>query len=192
MQVASRLDSGITALVLGFFAMMWFGWGQADAATALGAALVVGSAAALVVAALGGIRAFRSRRTDGALNEPVARRRYGMVVGIETAACGVGAGLVGLTAGAAYIPVWICAVVGLHFFPLATVLGAPPLRWLGAVVTAVAVGALLVGVSTGVAPSSVTGAGAGLALLAFAILMLARPESPASPRTVSIEPVSAG
>jgi hypothetical protein len=178
--VSSPLDSGITALVLGFFAVMWFGWGQAAASSVLGTALAVGSAASLVVAALGGIRAFRSRRTDGALHEPEARRRYGIVVGIETASCGVGAAVLGLTAGAAYVPVWICAVVGLHFFPLAAVLHAPPLRWLGAVVTAVAVGALLVGVSTGVAPSSVTGAGAGLALLAFATLMLARPASSGS------------
>jgi len=174
-KAASRLDSGITALVLGFFAMMWFSWGQADAPRVLGTALAVGSVVALVVAVMGGIRAVRSRRTDGALNEPTARRQYGLVVGVESGCALVGTAVLGATGVGAYIPVWICAVVGLHFVPLASVLGAPPLRWLGAVVTAVAVGALLVGVSTGVAPGSVTGAGAGVALLAFAGLMLARP-----------------
>ncbi|MEA2717318.1 MAG: hypothetical protein QOI99_1635 [Actinomycetota bacterium] len=175
MESASRLDSGVTALVLGFFAMMWFSWGQADASSVLGTALAVGSVVALVVAAMGGIRAVRFRRTDGALNEPATRHRYGNVVGIESAAGVVGALVLGATGGGAYIPVWICAVVGLHFFPLASVLDARPLRSLGVVVTGVAAGALLVGVFTGVAPSSVTGAGAGLALLAFATLMLARP-----------------
>lgn len=114
MEAASRLDSGVTALVLGLFAMMWFGWGQADASSVVGTALAVGSIVALLVAALGGIRTFRSRRTDGALNEPTAQRQYAMVVGIEAVAAGVGAAALGATAGAAYIPVWICAVVGLH------------------------------------------------------------------------------
>ena len=48
---------------------------------------------------------------------------------------------------------WVCAVVGLHFFPLAPVLGDPALRWLGTAVTAVAVAALLAGLFTGAPPS---------------------------------------
>jgi hypothetical protein len=36
----SRRDAGITALVLGFFASAWFGWGQAEAPAGLGAAIL--------------------------------------------------------------------------------------------------------------------------------------------------------
>ena len=171
-EARSRRDSGLTALILGFFAMAWFGWGQAGASGALSAALAVGSAASLVVALLGALRAFRRPRTEGALHDPAAGRRYGILVGIEFALSGLGAGVLGATGRAASIPVWVCAVVGLHFFPLAAVLGDPALRWLGAALTAVAVAALLAGLFTGVPPSSVTGAGAGVALLAYATLAL--------------------
>jgi hypothetical protein len=165
----------MTALIGGFFALMWFSWGGAEASNTLGAALAVGSFSALVVAALGALRAFRGPRTRGALDDPAARRRYGRVVGIEFALVALVAVALGATGVAAYSPVLICAVVGVHFFPLAPVFLNPALRWLGAAITAVAAAALLVGVLTGVAPGSVTGAGAGLALLAFSILALAHP-----------------
>jgi hypothetical protein len=154
--------------------MAWFGWGQADASGALTRALAAGSAASLIVAVLGAIRAFRRPRTEGALHNPAARRRYGILVGTEFALSGLGAGVLGATGQGAFIPVWVCAVVGLHFFPLAPVLGDSGLRWLGGAVTAVAVAALLAGTFTGVAPSSVTGAGAGVALLAYATLALVK------------------
>ena len=49
-----------------------------------------------------------------------------------------------------WIAVWICFGVGVHFFPLASTLDNRSLRLLGA-------------------PSTVTGAGAGLCLLAFGV-----------------------
>jgi hypothetical protein len=174
MEVRSRMDSGMTALVLGFFAMMWFGWGQADASSGLTGILTIGSGASFVIAVVGAFRVFHSRRTDGALRQPAAQRRYGLIVGIETVLIAVGAVVVGATAGADFIPVWICAVVGLHFFPLAALFG-PALRGLGVAVTGVAVAALVLGALTDIAPSSVTGAGAGLAMLTFATLSLNGP-----------------
>lgn len=134
--------------------------------------MTVGSAAALVVAVLGALRVIRSPRDAGARRDPAVDRRYGIVVGIEFALAGLGAVALAAIGVPAYIPVWICAVVGVHFFALAPVLQAPALRWLGAVVTTVAIGALFLGVLTSVTPSSVTGSGAGLALLAYAILAL--------------------
>ena len=179
-EIQSRMDSGMSALILGFFAALWFSWGQADASSGLSVALNIGSGAASVVAALGAIRVFRSRRTGGALQEPAARRRYGLIVGVETVVIGLGAVAVSATAGPAYIPVLICAVVGLHFFPLAALFGAA-LRGLGLAVTGVAVAALLLGVFTDVAPSSVTGVGAGLALLTFATRSLTGPSQARNP-----------
>jgi len=165
----------MTALVLGFFAFSWFGWGQAAASGALTVALGVGSLAAVVTASWGAIQAFRRPSADSTLNDRDPWRRFGIVVGIEFAVAGLGAGVLGTAGAADYIPVWICAVVGLHFFPLASVFGDPALRWLGAAVTAVAGAALLIHAWAGVAPSTVTGAGAGVALLTFAILALTGP-----------------
>jgi hypothetical protein len=100
-------------------------------------------------------------------------------VAVEGAAAGLGAAALSATGAGAYVPVWVCAVVGLHFVALAPVFGAPPLRWLGIAITAVAPAGLLVGLFTAVAPTNVTGAGTGLVLLGFAALMLARPAAPA-------------
>jgi hypothetical protein len=179
MEVRSRRDSGAIALIGGFFALMWFSSGGGEASSTLRAALALGSAGALVVAVLGAIRAIRGPRTQGAMGDPAARRRYGTVVGVEFALAAFGAGALGAAGVGPYIPVLICAVVGLHFFPLAPVFQDPALRWLGAAITAVAAAALLVGVFTGVPPSHVTGAGAGLALLAFSISALVGPRAAA-------------
>jgi hypothetical protein len=67
----------------------------------------------------------------------------------------------------------VCAVVGVHFFPLASLLGDRLLVALGASVTTVAVVALVAGLATGVAPSTVTGIGAGVLLTVFALAALA-------------------
>ncbi len=87
--------------------------------------------------------------------------------------------LLGGTGYSQWIPVWICFGVGAHFFPLATTLGNPTLRPLGGLLIAVAAAALIVGLTTAVAPSTITGAGAGLCLLAFGIATLACNRRPA-------------
>jgi hypothetical protein len=71
-----------------------------------------------------------------------------------------------------WVPVWICFGVAVHFFPLASVLRNPTLRPLGVLLAAVAVAALVVGLASAVAPSTVTGLGAGLCLLAFGLATL--------------------
>ncbi|MEU8818403.1 hypothetical protein [Actinoplanes sp. NPDC048796] len=65
-------------------------------------------------------------------------------------------------------------MVGLHFFPLAPVLGSPRLRVLGAVVCAVALVALIAGLAGSVAPGLVAGVGTGLALLGYVVPALVR------------------
>ncbi len=161
----TRRDRGITALVEGFFAAAWFGWGHAAASSTLSGWLDVGSVLALVVAVVGAVVGFRSPSTGAASRDPVASRRYGIIVGIEFGLAGVGAAILGVTGQADYIPVWICAVVGVHFLPLAPVLRDRLLIPLGALMCAVAVAGLVTGLATGVAPSSVVGVGAGGLLL---------------------------
>jgi len=56
-----------------------------------------------------------------------------------------------------------------HFFPLASTLANRSLRLLGVLLIAVAAAALATGLASGTAPSTVTGFGAGLGLLAFGL-----------------------
>jgi len=187
-EVGSRRDRGLTALILGFFAIGWFSWGEVAASGAVRTALTAGSIAAVAVTLLGAVSICRSRRMSGVMHDPATRRRYGIVVATEFALAGLGAGALGLIGAGGYIPAWICGVVGLHFFPLAAVLGAPALRVLGAAVTSAAVAALLAGLFTPTAPSSVAGPGAGVALLVFAALVVRGPASRRSIRGGNQQP----
>jgi hypothetical protein len=153
-----------TAVVEGFFGFAWFGWGQADAPTALSVAFAVLSGAALVVAVLG-VVAVRRSSGSSPMADPATRRRYNVIVGIEFGVIVVGAIALGRAGAPDWIPVWVAAVVGVHFVPLAGVFPGTHLVALGVVVTAVALAALVVGLATDVAPGTVTGGGAGTALL---------------------------
>ncbi|MFF5297558.1 hypothetical protein [Paractinoplanes globisporus] len=168
----SRRDGGITALVEGFFGAAWFGWGQAAPPAWLSPWLTVGSVAALLVAIAGAVVGFTSPASTAAINNREAGRRYGIIVGVEFGLAGLGAALLGVLGQADYIPVWICAVVGVHFVPLAAVLRDRNLIPLAVLVAATAVVALVAGLVTDVAPSTVTGVGAGLSLTVFGLLAL--------------------
>jgi hypothetical protein len=182
----SRRDRGMTALVEGFFAFVWFGWGQADASGGLRVALAVGGVAAVLVAAAGGVQAFRSPASTGVLHDrQQALRRYGITVGVEFTLAGVGAAALAAAGQADFIPVWVCAVVGVHFFALAPLLEDRLLVPLGALVTAVALVALAAGLATDVAPSTVTGVGAGVLLTVFALAALAGVRLEGTPRLSS-------
>ncbi|MEV6968584.1 hypothetical protein AB0M47_26055 [Hamadaea sp. NPDC051192] len=172
MQPQSRRDAGITALVLGFFGSAWFSWGGANPPGWLTPLLIIASYVSLAVAVVGAIVGFRAPKSTAAIRDRESGKRYGIIVGIEFGLAGVGAAILGVTGQAAYIPVWICAVVGVHFIPLAPVLKDRLLVPLGVVVTAVAVVALIVGLTTDVEPSTITGVGAGLALLTVATVEL--------------------
>ncbi len=173
--IRSRRDLGITALIEGFFASAWFGWGNATPSAWEGV-LIVGSVISIVVAILGAIVGFRSPASTAVLRDREAGRRYGIIVGIEFGLAGVGAALLGVLGYPAYIPVWVCAVVGVHFFALVDVLRDPTLRLLGALMCGVAVLALVIAWWPGsdVTPGLVTGLGAGLLLLVFGAMALVR------------------
>jgi hypothetical protein len=164
---------GVTIAVEGFFAFMWFGWGQAAAPSLLVVPLAIGTVLGAVVGLIGVVIATRSSGRLAAVSDPAVRRRYGITVGIEFALIGAGAAVLGSTGLAPWITVWVCLIVGTHFFPLARVLGNPSLRPLGLLITAVAAVALVVGLASTVAPSTVTGPGAGACLLAFGLATLA-------------------
>ena len=177
MESASRLfptgrSRGVTVAVDGFFAFVWFGWGQAAAPSWLVIPLAVGTALGALLAATGVVVTERSTGPLPAASDLAVRRRYSIIVGLEFGLLGVGAAVLGATGHYQWIPVWICFGVGVHFFPLASTLQNPTLRPLGALLVAVAGVALVAGLATAVAPSTVTGAGAGLCLLASGLATL--------------------
>ena len=165
-------DRGVTVAVEGFFAFVWFGWGQAAPPSWLVAPLAVGAGLAVLLTAAGIVLTARTAGRLRVVADPEVRRRYSIIVGLEFGLLGAGAAVLGTTGQDRWIPVWICAGVGVHFFPLASTLANRSLRLLGVLLIGVAAAALATGLASATAPSTVTGAGAGLCLLAFGLVTL--------------------
>jgi len=170
----TRRDAGRTALFEAFFAAAWFGWGQAAPPPWLRGWLGAGLVAALLMAVAGGVTSIRHRTQTVAVSDAVVGQRYGIVVGIEFGIAALGWVVLAVAGQPVFIPAFVCAVVGLHFFPLAPILHDPWLPMLGTLVTAVAVLAVVLHATADVAPSTVTGAGAGFLLSASALVKLLR------------------
>jgi hypothetical protein len=164
---------GVVAAIEGVFGFMWFGWGQADAPTWLRVPLWVGSGLGVLVVVAGIVLAARSTGQRTAMSDPAVRRRYNVIVGTEFAIITVGAVLLGRAGYGQWVTVWVCAVVGLHFLPLARVFAGLHLASLGVLVTVVAAAALVTGLGSAVVPTTVTGPGTGVCLLVAAIATLA-------------------
>jgi hypothetical protein len=176
---------GIVALIEGFFAFMWFGWGQTNAPSWLSSALLVGSALAVFVAVVGAVVALRATGQRTPMAEREIRLRYNVIVGVEFLLIAAGVVILGRTGSATWIPVWVCTVVGVHFLPLARVFPGLFLVPLAAGLVAVALSALVAGLLTATSPSTVVGAGAGSCLIAAAVAtLLAVSRDRAVPRSV--------
>ena len=134
--------------------------------------LQIGIGLGILAAIAGIVLAVRSPAESTPMRDRAVRRRYGIVVGLEFALLGAGAAVLAITGLAKWIPVWICIGVGVHFIPLSRVLGDQFLMILGVLITAVALAALVIGLTSAVAPSTITGAGAGLCLLITAAITL--------------------
>src|SRR5262249_62313471 len=66
---------GVTGAVDGFFALVWFGWGQADAPSWLVVPPAVGTGLAALLAVAGVVAAARSTGQLSAVAAPEVRRR---------------------------------------------------------------------------------------------------------------------
>ncbi|MFG1659174.1 hypothetical protein ACGFIY_21845 [Micromonospora chersina] len=167
-----RRQAGLTALYLGVFAAIWFSVPKAD--PPLRSLLVVGSVGALLAAAVGAVLVARAGRRPAGERDRAADRRYGLIVAAEFAVGLIGALLLAAAGLTGYLPVLVCAVVGVHFVPLAPVLNDRLLVPLGVAVTLVAFAGLVVDLVSGVSAGLVVGTGAGALLLAYAVLGLFR------------------
>lgn len=170
--VRSRRQGGLGALYLGIFATVWFSVPAAE--QPLRGVLVAGSVAALLTAVGGGIVTARSRGADAGPRDRATDRRYLLIVVAEFAVAALGAVLLAAAGWSEFTPALVCAVVGLHFFPLAPLLGDPLLRPLGVAMCAVALAGLVTGLATGVSAGLVVGTGAGVLLLGYALRSLLR------------------
>jgi hypothetical protein len=167
-------DLSVSALILGFAAMMWFGWGQAQPPPGWTLPLTIGLFAAIAVEGFAGSMVARFRGTATAMQDERVSRRYGITVGVEVAAIALGAVGLGLGGQPAYTAPWILLVVGVHFVPLGRLFDSVDLLWSGLVLCAVAVAAAVTGAVSAVAPSVVTGGFGGLVLVVTAVTSLRR------------------
>jgi hypothetical protein len=161
-------DNAMTALILGFFASSWFGWAQERPPAAWRPLLIAGAVLSIAVALIGAVLAWRNWSGGSALREQGAMRDYGIIVGVEFGVAAAGAAGIAAWGRSPYIAPWICLVVGVHFVPMAPVLENPSLIALGILMVAIAVAAVVASRRTGLAPSALTGVGAGVALLGCA------------------------
>ena len=127
-------DAAATAAVLGFFGSAWFGWAQDSPPQAWRWALAAGSILSLVVCAAGTLLTWRRWSEPTALDAQTSRV-FGVVVGIEFALAGLGAGVFAAVGRADVIAAWVAVVVGVHLFPLAVLFKYRLLHLTAALVT---------------------------------------------------------
>jgi hypothetical protein len=76
-------DRGVTVVVEGFFAFVWFGWGQAAPPSWLVAPLAVGDGLAVLLTVAGVVLTTRSAGPLRVMADPAVRRRYSIIVGLQ-------------------------------------------------------------------------------------------------------------
>lgn len=164
-------DAAMTAVIFGFFGMGWFGWAQEAPPERARKWLGVGSVVGILLAIGGGLIAWRNWDAGTAIDEVVGPR-FGIVVGIEFAVAGVGAGLLAWRKLSVWTSPWIAFVVGVHFFPLGSLLKEPSLHVTATLVTVGAVVAAWVAWKRRLTPSFVSGALTGSLLVLSAAVTL--------------------
>jgi hypothetical protein len=90
-------DRGVTVAVEGFFAFVWFGWGQAAPPSWLVVPLAVGGGLAVLLTVAGVVLTTRTPGRLRVMADPVVRRRYSIIVGLEFGLLGAGAAVLGTT-----------------------------------------------------------------------------------------------
>ena len=106
-------DAAGLAAVFGFFAMAWFGWAQEKPPSSWLWPLRIGSILAGLTAIGGGLLLWR-HWSDGTVFGDSTGRAFGILVGIEFALAGLGAGLLAWRKHAELIPAWIAFVGRAH------------------------------------------------------------------------------
>jgi hypothetical protein len=164
-------DAAATAAIFGFFASVWFGWAQESPPKTWRKALLAGSIASLLSLLAGGVLTWR-HWSDGTAFGPDTSRTFGIIVGIEFATAAAGAIILAALHRKTLLPAWIALVVGVHLFPLASLLRYPLIYAVAGLVTLSALVAVPLARSRSTAVSAAAGLGAGTVLLAAALFSL--------------------
>lgn len=170
----SRRDLAVTALIFGVFGLAWFGWAGAEATTLEEVLFTIGSVLSAVVLLIGAIAAFRLRHVEGAVRDKKTGRRYGIIVGVETALAGIGAAILGGSGHANLIAAWVSIVVGAHFVALAPLFRDWWLLALAVLMVGAAVWAWWYEVRSGTPTSTTAAPLSGLLLVVYGFLALVR------------------
>ncbi|GAA1726296.1 hypothetical protein [Aeromicrobium alkaliterrae] len=161
-------DHAFTIAWFGLMTMVWFGWGQEDPPEPWRWRLGVGSGLGIALAGVFGY-AVAIRWDDGsALDDRYAW--FGVVVGLEVLAAGIGCLVLWRRGAERWMAWWVAVVVAVHFVPLAFFLEDASIAVL-ALVQGVALTALLPRLRTVDGPTSrLVGPVMGATLLTFALL----------------------
>ncbi len=80
--------------------------------------LQLGTGLGSLMAIVSIVLAARSPAESTPMGDRAVRRRHGILVGLEFALLGAGAAVLAISGLGRWIPVWVCAGVGVHFIPL--------------------------------------------------------------------------
>jgi hypothetical protein len=172
MPIELTRDFAMYAAVFGFFGLSWFGWAQENPPKSWRVPLGIGSAISLLIAAAG-IYLAVTHWSDATALDRNASRTFGIIVGIEFATAGIGAGLLAWRNKKQYIAPWVAFVVGAHFLPLVWVFQDNWLYLLAGLAMAAPVLAVFLAKKMKVEISAVTGALMGVVLVVFGLRGLA-------------------
>lgn len=164
-------DAAMTAVIFGFFSTTWFGWAQEKPPLTWRRPLIGGAAlGGLTLAA--GLAVALTHWSGGTAFDADTSRAFGIVVGVECAAMGLGGGLLAALKRTDWIAAWIAFVVGVHLFPVAAIIDYPLIHVAAALVTLVSLAGVPVARARALTPSALVGAGSGVSLLAVALVSL--------------------
>ncbi|HWL50468.1 MAG TPA: hypothetical protein VNT92_11365 [Acidimicrobiia bacterium] len=164
-------DAAMTGAIFGFFAAGWYGWAQDDPPAGWRKPLTVGSIVGLLIAVAGGIIAWQNWST-GTVFDADTSPIFGIIVGIEVVLAVGGALLLSRRGRQELIAPWVALVVGVHFLPMAPLLGYPLFYVVGALVTVAGLVSVPLARSRGITVSAVTGVMCGSILLVAALFSL--------------------
>lgn len=162
----------LAAVVEGFGAVVWSGWGQVGADPRLSTVLALGSLAGFALAVTGFVLAVRSEPSADVSGS--VRTRYLLVLVAEAVALLLGVLVLAVVGLLRWAPVWVLAVFAAHVPAVARVVGNRLLSLVGPALLAVALLALLVSVTGLLTPSTAAGSLAALCLFAAGVVSLVR------------------
>jgi len=164
---------GLSAAVTGACAAGWFAWARSGESDSANLISEVGAVAGVVIA-LAGLTFAAARYAAPHAAAAAAPRRRAIRIGVSVAVPVIaGVGVLAAVGAEQWVPVWVCAGMGLFILASAGVVETPFLTAIGVAVTASALLAVIVAAETTLAPVIVAGLGAGTCLLVAAAGSLA-------------------